>query len=177
MKVDIIEKANYWINNQDFENEMIVLNDGATEYAHCFALFWCQKNEIHLNREQRKSWIGIGRLLISKDGELAEFEGSAPFIDWIHHFELRIQNLEDYWFLEIPYSRKNIAKLKSAIKCSTKELLELVDKNDKIIFNESKAWNSHFPKFIEIANDLNKAGISCEIEIRQRTATNNGLAQ
>lgn len=177
MKTEIIEKANYWINHQEFEEEMIVLTEGIEEHNHCFSLLWCIKKEKHLDWKQRTNWIGSGRLLISKDGKIAEFEGSAPFVDWIHHFELKIQNLEDYWFLEIPYRKKDISKLKSAIKCSTKELMELVNKDGKIIFDESKTWNDHFPKFKEIADDLNRSGINCQVEIRQRTATTPLIAQ
>ncbi|WP_269235727.1 hypothetical protein [Flavobacterium flavigenum] len=171
MKTQIIEKANYWINQQDFEEEMIVLTEGIEEHKYCFSLLWCKEKEKHLDWNQRTNWIGVGRLLISKDGKIAEFEGSAPFVDWIHHFELKIQNIEEYWLLEIPYRKKDISKLKSAIKCPTKELMELVNKDDKIIFDESKAWNNHFPKFKEIADDLNRSGINCQVEIRQRTAT------
>lgn len=83
MITEIIEKANHWINNQNFEQEMIVLEDGIEEHNHCFLLCWCKKSEKELNWEQRASWVGIGRLLISKDGNTAEFEGSSPRVDWV----------------------------------------------------------------------------------------------
>ncbi len=169
MNTEIIEKANYWINNASgFEDEMIVLEEGIEEHNHCFSLFWCKKSEKKLTWNKRTSWVGAGRLLISKDGEIAEFEGSAPGVDWIHHFELKLQNLEDYWNLEIPYSKGKISELKSILKCSTPELLKLVNNDNKIIFTESKAWNDHYTELDVIANDLNNAGINCELKVKTR---------
>jgi len=171
-KPEIVQKANYWINNQDFDQEMIVLEEFVEEHNHCFSLLWCVKSQEHLIWGEKSSWCGLGRILISKDGEFAEFEGSSPHIDWIHHFELKIRSLEAYFYLEIPFEKKNISKLKSAIKCSTKELLNMVDKNDKIVFTESKSWCDHFPKFYKIVKDLNISGIDCKIEVKTRQKSN-----
>ena len=172
MKTEIIEKANYWINNEmEFQDEMIVLEEGMEEHKLCFSLLWCKKSERDLTWEQRTTRVGVGRLLISKDGKTAEFEGSSPGVNWIHHFELKLQGLEDYWYLEIPYAKENMSKLKSAFKCSTQELLGMVNENHKIILTETKAWCDHFPEFKEIAYDLNNSGINCQIEVRTRKIT------
>ena len=159
MNSKIIEKANYWINNNcEFEEEMIVLEKSIKEYNHCFSLSWCKKSEENLNRNRRTIFVGAGRLLISKDGEIAEFEGSAPGVDWIHHFENKLLNLEDYWYLEIPYSKNNISKLKSILNRSTPELLKMINSDGKIILSELKSWNDNYTKLEEIATDLNNAG-------------------
>ena len=176
MKTEIIDKANHWINNErGFEEEMIVLENEMKEHDHCYSLLWCKKSERNLNWEQRTSWVGAGRLLISKDGKVAEFEGSAPGVDWIFHFENKLQNLESYWNLEIPYSKENISKLKSILKCSTPELLKKVNENDKITLTELKEWNDHYTELNEITNDLNNVGINCQLEIKTRKkAANKG---
>ncbi|ARN71141.1 hypothetical protein BST91_05495 [Nonlabens tegetincola] len=169
MNSKIIEKANYWINNNcEFEEEMIVLEKSIKEYNHCFSLSWCKKSEENLNRNRRTIFVGAGRLLISKDGEIAEFEGSAPGVDWIHHFENKLLNLEDHWYLEIPYSKNNISKLKSILNRSTPELLKMINSDGKIILSELKSWNDNYTKLEEIATDLNNAGINCELEIQTR---------
>ncbi|WCO00224.1 hypothetical protein [Psychroserpens ponticola] len=168
MITEIIEKASHWINNQNFEQEMIVLEEGIEKHNHCFLLSWCKKSEKELNWEQKTSWVGIGRILISKDGNTAEFEGSSPGVDWVHHFELKLQNLEDYWSLEIPYSKGNISKLKSILNRSTPELLKMVNNNEKIILTESKAWCDNYTELEEIANNLNNVGIHCELEVKTR---------
>ncbi len=174
MKTQIIEKANYWINNKvEFKDEMIVLEEGMEEHNYCFSLLWCKKSERDLIWEQRTEWVGIGRILISKDGKTAEFEGSAPGVDWVHYFELKLQGLEDYWYLEIPYAKENMLKLKSAFRCSTQELLKMVNENHKIILTEIKEWCDDFPKFDDIADDLNNSGINCQIEIKTRKALAN----
>ena len=175
MNPEIIKKANYWINNAcGFEEEMIVLKKGMQEHNHCFSLKWCKKSEENLTWNQRTAWAGTGRLLISKNGEIAEFEGSAPEVDWIHHFENKLRNLEDYWNLEIPFSKVNISKLKSILSRSTPELLKMVNSDGKIILSEFKAWNDNYTELEGIATDLNNAGINCELEIKTRkTAANN----
>ncbi len=169
MKTEIIEKANHWINSErGFEEEMIVLENEMEKHDHCYSLPWCKKSEKSLTWEQRTSWIGAGRLLISKDGNIAEFEGSAPEVDWIYHFENKLQNLESYWNLEFPYSKENISKLKSILKCSTSELLKKVNENNKITFSESKEWNDNYTELDEICKDLNNVGINCQLEIKTR---------
>ncbi len=175
MKTKIIEQANHWINNETgFEDEMLVLENGMEEHDHCYSLLWFKKSERDLNWEQRTTYLGAGRLLISKDGKVSEFEGSAPGIDWIYHFENKLQDLESYWCLEIPYSRKNITKLKSVLKCSTTALLKKVNENNKITLTELKEWNDHYTELDEITNDLNNVGIDCLLKVkREKKSTNN----
>lgn len=91
-----------------------------------------------------------------------------------YHFELKLQNLEEYWSLEIPYFKSNILKLKSIFNRSKTELLKMVNSNGKIILTESKAWCDNYTELEEIANDLNNIGIHCELEVKTRkTAANN----
>ena len=166
---NIVKRANYLINNSfGFEEEMMVFNEGIKEYDNCYALTWCKKSEEHLFVHERTLWGGTGRLLISKDGEFTEFEGSDPGVDWIHHFENKLQNLEDYWSLEIRYSEDVISKLKSILKCSTAELLKMVDKDQRIILTESKAWNDENSELETIASDIKNAGVSYELSIKSR---------
>ncbi|TDQ25729.1 hypothetical protein [Tenacibaculum caenipelagi] len=169
MNTEIIEKANYWINSKrEFEKEMIVLEEGMEEHKYCYSLFWCIKSELDLSWSERTSWYGIGRILISKDGNMAEFEGSAPTVDWIHHFENKLQSLENYWNLEISYSKVNISKLKSILNHSTPELLKMVNNDGKIILSEFKAWNDNYTELEEIAEDLKDIGIHCKLEVKTR---------
>jgi hypothetical protein len=134
-----------------------------------FTMDWCKKSELNLNVEQRFLWLGIGRLLISEDGENFDFEGSAPGVDWSHHFQLKINDLEEYWCLEVSYSKEHISKLKSILKCSTPELIKMVNKkHDKITFTEQKEWNDNFTKLEEIANDLKLSGIEHSFKIKTR---------
>jgi hypothetical protein len=179
MNPEIIKKANYWINNAcGFEEEMVVLKKGMEEHNHCFSLSWCKKSEENLNWKQRTAWVGARRLLISKNGEIAELEGSAPGVDWIHHFENKLQNLEDYWNLEIHYSKDNISKLKSILNRSTPELLKMVNSDGKIALTEFKSWNDNYTELEGIAIDLKNAGINCKLDIKTRkTAANNSYRQ
>lgn len=165
----IIEKANTWLNEQaNFKEEMMVLEEGMKEHAHCYSLFWCLKSEADLSWDKRTSSVGAGRLLISKDGNLVDFEGSAPGVDWIHHFENKLFGLEDIWYLAIPYSKDRLSKLKAVLQLSTPELLKRVNADQQIIFTEFKAWNKHYTKLEDLANDLNALGIECELEVRSR---------
>lgn len=168
VKNRIVGKANSWINDQDFDEELIALEEGIEEHDFCFSLLWCRENEVHLSWKEKALSIGTGRLLISKDGEIAGFEGSSPGVDWVHRFELKVQNLEEYWYMAIPYEKENISKLKSAIKCTTAELLKMLDENKSIVYFESKSWTDQFPSFQRIADDLNQSRVTCQVEIRVR---------
>ncbi len=159
----------------EIKEEIIVVEDTIIEHQHCYSMAWCKKSEIELNWNQKTLWVGSGRLLISKDGEIVDLEGSAPGVDWIHHFELKMFGLEDFWILEIPYSKENISKLKSILKQSTPELLKLVNDKNVITFTESKAWNDNYTKLAGLSDDLNQVGIECQLEIKTRKkAANNG---
>lgn len=176
MNPEIIEKAIKWINEQaNFKEEMMVLEEGMEEHANCYSLFWCLKSEADLTWDKRTSRVGAGRLLISKDGKLADFEGSAPGVDWIHHFENKLFDLEDYWYLAVPYTKNKLSTLKALLELSTPDLLRRVNEEGQIIFTQSKAWNKHYTILEDLAFDLNAAGIHCEFEIRTRKidASNN----
>ena len=167
-KSEIVVKANVWINQRIPEFEMVVLGDTLIEHKHCYSFSWCKKSEENLHWRNRTVWVGAGLLLGSKNGDIFDFAGSSPGVDWIYLFELQVQGLEEYWYLEIPFKKEYISKLKAAIKCSTMELLKMVDENQNIIYTEPKAWNDHFPRFQEIADDLNRSGVACEIQIKTR---------
>ena len=106
--------------------------------------------------------------MISKDGRLKDLGGSGR-ADWVYFFELEIQNLEEYFYAEIPFDKKDIAKFKSVLGCTTPELLAMVDENQKIIYEEGKKWCDHFPSFDFTIRDLKALGIDCEVEIRTRS--------
>ncbi|MCR9248857.1 MAG: hypothetical protein NXI20_00480 [bacterium] len=167
----IIEKGNNWINNLYSNEDIVLLENGMKEYTFCYAFLWCKRSEINLTWEKRATWLGVGRLLVSKDGKTCELEGSNPSIDWVHHFELKVQELEEYWYLEIPYSKENISKLKAILKVSTPGLLKMLNEDKKIIYTAIKDWMGHFPDFYEIAFDLKKAGVEVLFEVKQRSIT------
>jgi len=97
MNIKLYDKANYWLNNAfGFEEEMIVLKDSNKEHKHCYSSSWCKLSEMNLPRSERTQWIGIGKLMISKNGERAELQGSFPGIDWVYHFENKLLNHEYY---------------------------------------------------------------------------------
>ncbi len=151
------------------EKELLCgLRETIKEHKLCYLISWCMRSEKYTSRLKKALVIGTGPLMISKKSEKFQFMGSSPMIDWIYLFELEIQNLEEYFYLEIPYEKKNISKLKAGLKCSTPELLKMLDENKKITFSEPKAWNSHLPDFSDIARDLNQSGIACQVEIKTR---------
>ena len=151
------------------EKELLCgLRETIKEHKLCYSISWCMRSEKYTSRMKKALVIGAGPLMISKKSEKFDFMGSSPMTDWIYLFELEIQNLEEYFYLEIPYEKKNISKLKAALKCSTPELLKMVDENKKITFSKPKAWNSHLPDFSDIAKDLTESGIDCQVEIKTR---------
>ena len=151
------------------------LRESIREYKLCYSINWCLKSEKYLSRVKRTGWVGSGALMVSKLYDKFEMMGSAPGIDWINFFELDVQDLEEYFYLEIPYKKENILKLKSVIKCSTNELLQMTNNEQRIIYTEKKYWNSHFPEFQEIADDLNQQGIDCQVEIKTRKKATNTI--
>lgn len=170
---ELLRKATEWLNTRQFEEEMVALDEDIQEYDHCYALLWCVKSEQHLPWSHRTEFTGGGRLLISKDGLVVDMAGSAPDVDWIHHFNLKLFGLEDFWYLEIPYTKNHLSKLKAALKCSTADLLKMVDDNGKIIFTESKARNDNWTELKRLAQDLGTSGVECLFEVRTREKPNN----
>ncbi len=143
------------------------LRDSIREHKLCYSISWCKKSEKYLSSVKRSVAVGAGPLMVSKSSERFKMMGSSPGIDWIHLFELEILGKEEYFYLEVPYKKENISKLKSILKCSTSELLKQVNQG-KIIYTEPKAWNDSTPKFQEVADSLNNCGIYCKVEIRTR---------
>lgn len=147
------------------------LKETINEHKLCYTINWCIKSQKYLSNVKRGGWVGAGPLMISKTFDKFEMMGSSPGVDWIYLFELKAQNLEEYFYLEIPFENKNISILKSAIKCTTNELLNMVNDHKKIIYTQSKSWCDHFPIFKNIADILNNSGINCQIEIKIRRKT------
>ncbi|TCI90609.1 hypothetical protein [Tenacibaculum sp. M341] len=192
MKIEILEKANEWINNQEFDEEMVILKEGMIEHNYCYSLNWCKKSEINLNSENRTRWVGIGAILISKKGNDIEFKGSAPTIDWVKKFELKLRNLEEYWYVEIPFKNKwidkfvevfdsNINEIESKVlenKITLEERIETDNflgetyKDLGFLYEGSDKEYVHNPSFINVVKKLNKFGIACKIEIKTKKATN-----
>ncbi|KAB1154245.1 hypothetical protein F7018_14835 [Tenacibaculum aiptasiae] len=162
-------------NSKNFDYLFCGLRETIQEYKLCYSIHWCLKSEKYLSNVKRTGWIGAGSLMIAKKSDKFERMGSNPFVDWVYLFELDIQNLEEYFHLEIPYKKEYLSKLKSVIKCSSQELLKMVNNEEKIIYTEKKAWCDHFPEFQNIADELNQVGIECQVEIKTRKKTTNNV--
>lgn len=164
----LIEKANTWLQGRHPKGKMVILPDSVLEHEHSYSFFWCLKEEEHLDPSQRSMWGGIGRVFISKDGNLVNCGGSAP-IDWVNHFELQVLGLEEHWHLSILYQKQHLSTLKFALKCSTSELLQLINENQRIICEEPKGIFDYEPSFQEMVDDLKAAGVVCNLEVRRRS--------
>ncbi|WP_417786001.1 hypothetical protein [Tenacibaculum sp.] len=193
MKIEILEKANKWINRQGFDEEMVVLEEGMIEHNYCYSLNWCKKSEINLDWEERTGWVGIGTILISKKGNNIEFKGSAPKVDWVKKFELKLRNLEEYWFVEIPFKNKWINKFAEVFDSSPNEieskvlenkitLEERIDTDNFLgetykdlgfLYEGSDKEYVYNPSFINIVKKLNEFGVNCKVEIITKKATYN----
>ena len=51
----------------------------------------------------------------------------------------------------------------------------MTNDEQKIIYKEKKCWTSHLPEFQEIADNLNRQGIDCQVEIKTRKKAINNL--
>ncbi len=162
-------------NSKNFDYLFCGLRESIREHKLCYSIGWCRKSEKYLSTVKRTVRVGVGELMVSKNHNKFQMMGSSPGVDWIHFFELDIQDLEEYFYLEIPYKKENISKLKTVIKCSTKELMQMTNTEQKIIYTEKKYWNSHFPEFQKIADDLNERGIDCKVEIKTRKKATNTI--
>ena len=146
---------------------MNVISNTIKEHDYCFSFDWCLKGDENI----KKDWdyfLGYGRLMISKDGKKKALGITSPGINYIYHFELEIQNLEECWYLEIPYHKRIISKIKAALNCSTTQLLEMINNEKKIILTESKAWCDNYSDLFKIEKDLNTSGVECKIEVKVR---------
>ncbi|WP_075341948.1 hypothetical protein [Tenacibaculum agarivorans] len=144
------------------------LRETIKEHKLCYSISWCQKKDKYISPAKRSGWVGVGPLMISKNFDLFQRMGSAIGPDWIYLFELDIQNLEEYFYVEVPYQKQNTALLKSVLQCTEEELLDKIDDNENIIFSESKAWIDNYASFQSIVDKLNAEGISCKVQIKTR---------
>jgi len=165
-KIKVFERANVFLNSLNHEEEMVSIIDSIKEYKLCYSISWCEKTQLNINPEKRNVYVGAGRVLVSKKNDLVEHAGSAPFVDWVHQFELKVQNLEEYWVLEIVFSKRKISSIKTLLNLNTPDLLKRVNKNSKIIL-EGEDY-----ELKRMKNLMDKAEIQNEILLKKRTATN-----
>ncbi|MCH2043140.1 MAG: hypothetical protein MK212_03290 [Saprospiraceae bacterium] len=174
---EIIDAANAWLNRpiekNEFNQHMIgeefqVIENSIKEYNHCYIFGWEIKKEAHLPCHKRTPICGVGRLLISKDGQMIQFEGSNIDVDWVHWFELEFLNLDEYWVLEISYEKKYVSILKVFLECSTSDLLEKVNSASKIVLEyRIESWSDYHP-FQSLIKNLETVGISYQLFSEQR---------
>ncbi|CAA0214031.1 hypothetical protein [Tenacibaculum maritimum] len=166
----LLNVDNYFEREYNSENSNYLfcgLPETIREHKLCYTINWCIKSDKY-SPKSNKGWVGAGPLMLSKTFDKFEKMGSSPAVDWLYLFELSIQGLEEYFYLEIPYKKENLLKLKSVIKCSTEELLKMVNKQGLIIYTELKKWCDFRPEFQYISDDLNKLGINSKVEIKTR---------
>ncbi len=132
------------------------------EHKYSYSIEWCLKNEINITRSKRTLFAGGGPVMVSKISDNIEMAGSAPTIDFVKEFELKIRGLEGYWNLEIEFDKFKISSLKSLLNVNTPNLLRIVDANSKINI-ERKEYELN-----ALQKDLNLAGIISKIEFKER---------
>jgi len=162
---EIFERANQYLNSLNYEAEMISLISSIKEYDLCYAIGWCEKQELNLYPFQRRKYIGMGRVLVSKINAQVGCEGSAPFVDWIHQFELSIQGLEEYFVLIIEFSKRKLASLKTLLNLTTPQIMKIVKENATIEI-EKEGY-----ELKKLKAYMDTAGIACEIKLKQRKQT------
>lgn len=165
-KHHVFQRANKFLNSLSYETEMTSIIDSIQEHNLCYSIDWCEKKELSLPSSKRRLYVGAGRVLVSKINEKIEHAGSAPFVDWIHQFELGIQNLEEYWVLEILFLKKKIGSLKTLLELNTPELLKRVDDN-AIISLQGEDYELQRVKEL-----MDRAEIQCELKLKQREKSN-----
>ena len=172
-RIEIFERANIFLNSLNYEEEMISIIDSLEEHEFCYSIGWCEKKELNINPENRRIYVGAGRVLVSKINDLVEYSGSAPYVDWVHEFELKIQNLEEYTIIEFFYSPKKISSIKTLLKLNTPELINKVNKESKIII-EGEDFELERLKRL-----LDKAEVPSKISLKRRkkTPTHNDMSK
>ncbi|MFK7971412.1 MAG: hypothetical protein AB8F95_13665 [Bacteroidia bacterium] len=161
-KDEVFERANRFLNKEGFKEEMIAINTSLKEYDLCYSLDWCEKKQLSLPPSERKIYLGAGRVLVSKINDMVSLEGSAPSIDWIRRFELEIQDLEEYWVVEIAFEKHQMGALKTLLKCSTPELMAMMDDNSKLIVEGEDYEVKRLQK------DVSAAGVQSEVKLLTR---------
>ena len=161
---DLIEKANLFLR-ENFKKENIeVKKNSMVEKEHCFIFNWGE-----IDKEPHKK-VGVGFLYASKDGKHFDLGSTSPFVDSLKDFELHIQGLEEYWFLEIPYNEEIKDSFQKVFQKKTDEMLSKIE-NGKLVLTEAKA-NFGGPSFAIVAERFNKKGIDCKCEIKTRKKSN-----
>ena len=125
-------RADNYLNGLGYEAELASIKSSILEHEFCYSISWCEKAELFKRPEDRRTYLGGGRVLVSKINEMIDMAGSAPTTDWIHEFELMVQGLEEYWCLEIDFQKRKMNALKTLLQVNTPQLLELVNENSQI---------------------------------------------
>ena len=103
-KEKVYIKAYDYLKSWGYDTDLVPAMDSIKEHELCYSINWCEKRELDYHPEHRKrKFIGAGVIFVSKINDMVGAAGSSPFTDWLHEFELKIQNLEEYWVLEIAY--------------------------------------------------------------------------
>lgn len=170
----LIQKSNQWLKNiyermlkvSEMAEFQIVLDYTLVEYKYSYTVITSLEHEKDLPLEKQSIMIGTGRLMINKSGQYIQFEGSAPYIDFHRRFEMRMQGIQEYYCLEIPFEKKFVGRLKTIFECTTPELLQMV-KDTKIALKVFSHYffdrNSHLH---DLAERINGKGIPCEVHKR-----------
>ena len=134
---DLIEKANKFLRN-NFKNENIeVKEDSVEERDFCYIFNWGEIGQVPHKK------VGVGFLYVSKDGEHIELGSTSPFFDSLKEFELKVKGLEEYWYLEIPYSEVIKDSFQKVFQKKTEDMLSKIENGklkdkEKLIFCNSK---------------------------------------
>ncbi len=108
-----------------------------SEHKESYSIFWGLKSEKYTSTIKKTLLVGVGALFLSKTTDLIEMSGSGPH-NWEEWFELEIFQQETYWVLEIHFDKRKISILKVLFSCSTRDILNMVDDNGKIIIEEEE---------------------------------------
>jgi len=165
-KKEVYERANEFLNNSIYEEEMISIISSIMEHNLCYSINWCEKKELNLPPSKRKIRAGAGRVFVSKINDMVDYAGSSPFIDWVRYFELKIQGLEEYLIIEIIYKKEKMSALKTLLECNTPQLLRKINDDSKIII-EGRDYELE-----RLKGYLDNAEIESEIQLKTRKNNN-----
>jgi hypothetical protein len=141
-------------NENKNSNLLCGLRNTIKEHDLSYSIGYCLKEEKFLSPFKKSSFIGSGPLFLSKATAHIEMSGSYPMTDWVEWFEMKIQNLEAYWILEIEFVKKKLSALKTILNKNTPELLKLLSNPNRISL-EDELWRLEV-----IKEDLDKIQIN-----------------
>lgn len=175
-KIKLLARVNDYFATQYQTNsspyELVGLIETIQEHNLCYTMQWCQKSDIYLSPVKRGGWVGTGPMMISKTTEHMEQMGSSPGVDWIHLFELKIQNQEEYFSLEIPFTENYKAHLLKILELTEEQMNELINGDNILCLSETKSWCDSSPSFSSKIKELKKQHIPHELKIAIRLIDN-----